>query len=527
MVSNKIKENKVVIWLLLAMVATLWGLSFFASTSALHYVGPFELLSVRWTIAALIFLTLIGLRVVKVDFKSKFNIKNRATRYLLLLVTFQPCLYATFEILGIKHTTTSESSIIIALIPIVVIVLSRLLYKEKYSLKVKLATATAFLGLVITTLFAPSFSFGGGGIGYLYLFLAITMGGCYNLAVRETSKSYSVVEMSTAMTVVGMVFFNAISLGQGNGLHPWETLLKEGNFTLAALYLGVGCSFLAYMTSTYILTKLPPGIASCLQANGVTVVGALSGILIAGDTYGWYTFVGMALICIGIAVVSLEGNKDLKKEYRLIIFDLDGTLLNTLDDITDSLNHVLNCYNFETRSAKQVEAALGNGYKMLIKRSIPAETGEETIEAMLADFRKYYRAHSTIKTRPYDDILETVDMLSAKGYMLAIASNKGQDGVDVLRTRFFNETIPVAYGSRNGLKRKPDPEMINQIIKDYGVSKENVLYVGDSEVDIRTAENARVDYVITTWGYRSKERMIKAGAKNFISAPGEICRYLS
>ncbi len=520
MLKDNIKNRKAVVWSLLVLVAVLWGLSFFGSTCALKYVEPIELLSVRWTIAAFLFLSLIALGIIKVYYKGKPN------KYLMLMALRQPCLYSAFELLGIKYTTTSESSIIIAMIPIVVIVLSGVFLREKYSRKVKMAVAVAFLGLVISTYFAPNFSFGGEGIGYLYLFIAIIIGGIYNLMVNRLSKYYSVFEMSTVMTVSGTIFYNIISIAQGNFIHPWKVLISNGDFALSALYLGIGCSFLAYLTYNYILTKLPPGIASCLQANGITVVGVLSGIILAGDSFGWYTIVGMGLVCFGIAVTSFEGNKVIKKDYKLIIFDLDGTLLNTLEDITDSLNHILHQYGFETRTIKQVEAAIGNGYKRLIGLSVPEGAEPSIVEEMVADFRQYYKAHSTIKTKPYEGIVEMVAKLAENGYMTAIASNKAQSGVDVLKDRFFKENVTVAYGVKPGRKRKPNPQMIKDIMEKCHVKANEVLYVGDSEVDIKTANNAHIDFVIASWGYRSKEQLEKAGGKQFVDRPDEICRIL-
>lgn len=299
------KTNRALVWSLLVVVAFLWGVSFLASTIALKSVDPMELLAVRWGLSAILFLILIASRVIKVSYKGK------PIKELILMAIFQPCLYSLFELLGIKYTSTSESSIMISLIPIMVIIIAALFYKQHYSRKVKFAVLIAFLGVLITTVFSPAFSIGGQGKGFIYLILAIITSGFYNLMVNNLSKHYSAIEISATMVVIGGIFYNIISLCQGNGIHPYQMMAVDSSFLLAALFLGFGCSFGAYFLYNYILTKMQPGIASCLQVNGVTLVGVIAGIVVMNDPFGWYTVVGMILLTFGIAVASLEGNKDI------------------------------------------------------------------------------------------------------------------------------------------------------------------------------------------------------------------------
>ncbi|MCQ2550616.1 MAG: DMT family transporter [Clostridia bacterium] len=298
-------SKKILVWSLLFVVAFLWGISFLASTIALKYATTMEVLSVRWLLGALMFLILIAFKVVKVDFKGK------PKGGLLLMALIQPCIYSLCELLGIKYTTVSESSVIIALIPIMVIIFSAIFLKEKTEPMIKLAVGLAFLGVIVNTVFAPGFSLGGELKGFFFLFIAITCGGIYNIMVGRVGKHYSVVEMSTVITTAGAIFYNLISLIGGNGLHPYVTLFTNGSFALNVLFLGLGCSFGAYLIYNYILTQLPAGIAACLQVNGVTLVGVISGILVVGDPFGWYTVVGIILLTSGIAIASLRGNKNL------------------------------------------------------------------------------------------------------------------------------------------------------------------------------------------------------------------------
>lgn len=298
-------NKKGFVWVLLALVAFLWGISFLAIKIALDYCEPMELLAVRWPIAALIFIVLIATGVLKV------NLKGKPIWKLGLLALIQPCLYAIFEILGVKYTTTSEASVFLSLVPVMIIILSAIFLKEHYSKKIKMAVFIALLGVVIITVFGPDFSLSGDNRGYLFLLFTITSGASYNLIVKQLDKEFSSIEMSLAMCVSGAICFNIISLIQGNGIHPYTLLFTDINFAIPTLFLGIGCSFLAYWMFNYCLTKIPTGICVCVQVNGVTLVGVIAGILVCHDPFGWYTVVGMILLTFGIAVASLEGNKDL------------------------------------------------------------------------------------------------------------------------------------------------------------------------------------------------------------------------
>lgn len=192
--------------------------------------------------------------------------------------------------------------------------------------------------------------------------------------------------------------------------------------------------------------------------------------------------------------------------YDTILFDLDGTLLYTLEDLTDSINYMLDKYGFPTHSIDNVRRFVGNGLRKLVERALPEGADYENFEEFLEEFIEYYNFHNLIKTKPYDGVIETIEKLAAKGIKMAIVTNKGQTASDSLIEDFFAPHITIVVGDDGIHKRKPDPEPIEIALNKLGVTdKSKVLYVGDSEVDATTAENAGLDYILCTYGFRDME----------------------
>ena len=193
-----------------------------------------------------------------------------------------------------------------------------------------------------------------------------------------------------------------------------------------------------------------------------------------------------------------------------ILFDLDGTLLNTLEDLTDATNHVLREFGFPERSIEEVRRAIGNGAANQLRKSAPAGTPEETIEQMLAVYKPYYTAHCQNKTAPYPGIMEALAVLKEK-YPLAIVSNKPDTAVKALCADFF----PGIYslGETPDCPRKPAGDMVHKAMAAIGVDR--CIYVGDSEVDVLTAKNAGAKCLSVLWGFRDKEDMEAVGAADF------------
>ncbi len=215
-----------------------------------------------------------------------------------------------------------------------------------------------------------------------------------------------------------------------------------------------------------------------------------------------------------------------EKHYTAVVFDLDGTLLDTLADLHASVNIALAHNGMPPRTIDEVRTFLGNGYLYLISHCVPSGTPEEKTRETLEYFEKYYYSHSMDTTRPYDGIPEVVDTLAKDGYKLAIVSNKGMAAVKELAAHFFNGTIDVAIGESDDVRRKPAPDAALLGMRMLGAAKEETLYVGDSEVDIATAKNAGIDCLSVSWGFRTRKWLEENGATHIIDRPCEIADFL-
>lgn len=292
--------NKVIIYVMFAATAILWGLSFLSTKIALEKLEVMELLAVRWTISAVLFGILILFGLIKVNFKGK------SRKYLILGAFVQPCLYANLETLGIDFTTSSISSIFIAMIPLAVVVLNALIFKADVSKKTTFAIILAFAGVLVSVILAPDFAVGGRFIGYACLIGAILTGGLYSIIANKVGQEYSPIEFTCFMAVMASVWFNVLSLIQGNGFGGYAAVFSGMETVIAVVMLGVGCSFGAYLMFNYTLAKLPAELASCIQANSTTAIGVIAGIAIGGDTWGWYTILGLAMTIAGVVISSMD-----------------------------------------------------------------------------------------------------------------------------------------------------------------------------------------------------------------------------
>ena len=204
-------------------------------------------------------------------------------------------------------------------------------------------------------------------------------------------------------------------------------------------------------------------------------------------------------------------------KYDTILFDLDGTLLYTLEDLTDSINYMLAKYGFPTHSIDDVRRFVGNGLRMLVVRALPMGEDYEHFDEFFKEFVDYYNTHNLIKTKPYDGIMETTKELSDMGIKMAIVTNKGQTASESLLNDFFKPNINIVIGDNGKHERKPDPAPVNMALNALGVTdKSKVLYVGDSEVDAATGENSGLDYVLCTYGFRDMDVLSKFKPVAFI-----------
>ena len=193
------------------------------------------------------------------------------------------------------------------------------------------------------------------------------------------------------------------------------------------------------------------------------------------------------------------------KGYRTILFDLDGTLLDTLADLEVSVNYMLKEMGFPLRKKEEVRSFLGNGVRHLVASALPKDVGEDTVEKGLSLFKSHYAAHSMEKTAPYPGICDVLSELRCRGIRMGVVTNKVDAAAQPMIDRYFPGIFDVVLGQRDEIPRKPAPDMIFAALKESGIAAEHCLYVGDSEVDHATADHAGVDCALVTWGYRDKE----------------------
>ena len=210
--------------------------------------------------------------------------------------------------------------------------------------------------------------------------------------------------------------------------------------------------------------------------------------------------------------------------YSAYIFDLDGTLLDTLGDLAASVNYALRTHAMPEHTIDDVRRFVGNGVRKLMERAIPDGGSNPDFETTFATFRQHYMAHSLDTTKPYDGIPETLEALKAKGCHLAVVSNKMMAATQELCRHFFPDTIEVAIGENEaeGIRKKPAPDTVIAALRQLGVGQEGAVYVGDSDVDIETARNSGLPCISVLWGFRDRDFLLQHGAKTFISNPSEL-----
>lgn len=209
-------------------------------------------------------------------------------------------------------------------------------------------------------------------------------------------------------------------------------------------------------------------------------------------------------------------------KYSAVLFDLDGTLLYTLEDIAAALNRALSAHGMPTLALDRVCASVGNGSKCLVELAVPAGTDQALADSVLRFYRADYDHNCDIKTRPYDGIPELLDTLKDRGVKLAVVSNKPDGAVKALATAHFPGIFTIAVGEGPRVRRKPAPDAVLAAMAELRVEKNTALYVGDSEVDIQTARNAGVACVSAEWGFRTRQQLIEAGAFRIIRSPLEL-----
>lgn len=215
------------------------------------------------------------------------------------------------------------------------------------------------------------------------------------------------------------------------------------------------------------------------------------------------------------------------EKYKGIIFDLDGTLLDTIEDLGDSMNEVLSILGWPTFELEEYKLKIGGGFRGLAINSLPEDVGEDVITRTMDLFAEIYDKTFLNKTVPYGGIDELLDKLNNKGILLAVNSNKKDEYTRVLTDKFFSR-IPFVnvYGEREGFAKKPEPHAAMEILSEMGLSKDEALFIGDSRTDIETANNVGMDSVGVLWGFRGREELMKHGATYIVEKPMDILQFV-
>ncbi len=212
--------------------------------------------------------------------------------------------------------------------------------------------------------------------------------------------------------------------------------------------------------------------------------------------------------------------------YKIAVFDMDGTILNTLTDLTNATNHALRTFGYKEHSIDEVRFFVGNGMAKLIERALPKGTSPEEQARVREEFLKYYEMHSADDTGPYDGIRELLERLRAAGVKTAVVSNKPDIAVRKLVREYFDGLFDASIGDKEGQRTKPAPDMCNSVFAVLGMGPEGGVYIGDSDTDILTARNSGLDEILVSWGFRGREFLEEHGAKVICDTPEEVFKHI-
>lgn len=217
-----------------------------------------------------------------------------------------------------------------------------------------------------------------------------------------------------------------------------------------------------------------------------------------------------------------------EKKYQAVVFDLDGTLLNTLEDLKDSVNYALRAFGMPERTHEEIRSFVGNGLSVLVERAVPMGRENPRYEEVFGLVRSYYQLHCNDKTDLYPGVKKLLGELKKRSFQLAIVSNKYHEGVQELKKQYFEGLVETAVGEQEakGIRKKPEPDMVLCALKSLGVTREQAVYVGDSEVDIQTAQNTGMDCIAVEWGFRTRREQELAGGKVFADTPEKLLELL-
>ncbi len=293
-------HNKFIIYAMVLAIGTCWGFSFLATSLLVKVIDPVQVLTVRWTIAGLIFLAMIAMGKIKLDLSKK------GRGFLVLCAFCQPVAYMFCENNGIKYTSASVGSIMIATIPCMVLIFNALIYKQRTSRMGVVSILLAFAGVAMCTMLSPAFSIHGELKGYFLMIGAVVAGAFYTVFSARASSSYNSVEITAFQAIFGLIIFNIMNLAMGFGFETYSIVFSDWKLIAGVAFLGVFCSAFCFFAFNKTISMMDPALANNMNASTTTIVGALAGIIIGGDPGGWYTAVGLVMTLAGVILSSKQ-----------------------------------------------------------------------------------------------------------------------------------------------------------------------------------------------------------------------------
>ena len=473
---------------LMASVIIARSTSFVFNKIGLGTMSAFNMLAVRFLLAFILLLLLLGKKVTP-------NL-NRRTVLGGALVGFIFFGVMSCEMLALKTVNSGTVSLLENLAIIIVPLLEAVLHRRLPKAMSLLCAAIAVCGVALLNLKGGGFHL---GIGECIALLSAFLYAVGIIAIDRTSHKAD----SLTLGVLEVGFLGLFAL-LASFLFESPRLPQTGSEWGIIAALAVVCTGFGYTLQPVAQSRIDAGRASLFCALSPTFA-TIFGAIFLRERVEPLGYVGIVLILSSILLPHLPVFHR-KPKYRAVLFDMDGTLLDTLTDLQDSVNHVLQAHGYPARTLEEVRAFVGNGAEKLMRRALPDTVEEAEFAAILEEYRRWYQAHNCVKTCPYPGVPELLAALKKRGIQVAIVSNKPDETTRTLAEKFFTG-VP-AFGQVEDLPPKPAPDLVLQAMEKLGCTRREAAYVGDSEVDVQTAINCRMDFIGVSWGFRGREKLL-------------------
>ena len=473
---------------LMAAVIIARSTSYVFNKLGLGTMSAFNMLAVRFLLAFVLLAALFGKKAVRG--------LDRRTLAGGALVGFIFFLVMSCEMLALKTANSGTVSLLENLAIILVPLMESVLHRQWPKPVSLLCAAVAVCGVALLSMEDGGFHLGAGEcIALLSAFLyAVGI-----IAIDRTSHKAD----SFTLGVLEVGFLGLYAL-IASCLFESPRLPQTGSEWGVIAALAVVCTGFGYTLQPVAQSRIDASRASLFCALSPTFA-TIFGAILLHERVTALGYVGIVLILGSILLPHVPVHHK-KPRHSVALFDMDGTLLDTLEDLQDSVNHVLTAHGYPERTLEEVRSFVGNGAEKLMRRALPDTVGEAEFAEILREYREWYQAHNCVKTRPYDGVTELLAALKKSGVQVAIVSNKPHETTKTLAERFF-PGVP-AFGQVAELPPKPAPDMVCHALEEMGCSRDSAVYVGDSEVDVQTAQNCRMDFVGVSWGFRGQEKLL-------------------